>query len=138
MVITKENLIQTIAKQLNIRPSIIKSVVGAMENEIIANLALASPGEDVTVKILNGLSIRCRYEDEQELNKGFFKNCRLSPCLRTKTETTRTFLKKVNQAAVHTVLDVPQSLERRNSDDSNIKPYEHSRENQGYFEKNVS
>lgn len=97
MVITKEDLIQSISKENGIQPATVRSVLNALEGQVITSLSLTPPHEDNTIKIWNGLYIRCRYEEGQELNKGFFQNTKLAPRLRVKAETTRTFCNKINQ-----------------------------------------
>lgn len=96
MIITKEALIQAIARNKNLQAALVKNVICALEEQVITTLASASPTEEITLKIWNGLYIHCRYEDEKRISKGFFQNRTLHPQLRLKTEATRSFCNKVN------------------------------------------
>lgn len=61
MVITQEQLIKEIANREGENVASVRDIITGMENLIYAYLSSATPTEDVTVKILNGVSITSKY-----------------------------------------------------------------------------
>ncbi len=66
-VITKDRIISDVAKREGISLSTMQSLYKTLENYIFENLSSATPTNDIDIKLFNGISIDCTYQDKREM-----------------------------------------------------------------------
>lgn len=95
MVVTQENLIKQIADNEDIDVATVRKVFKSAENCVFAFLSSATPSEHVMVKILNGLSMECKYIPQKKICT--YSDITCAPRIWVKPKITRYYNRKLNE-----------------------------------------
>lgn len=87
-------MIQQIAEEENINVSTVRKVFKSTEKLVFDYLSSTSSTENTVIKVLDGLSLECRYIPEREVHT--FEDIRCSARIWTKPKITRYYNRKLN------------------------------------------
>lgn len=96
MVITRDELIKTIAKKENISPATVRQILDALEDTAFDCFSHTTPIENVIVKLMNGINLECTFIPGKDLRKGMFQNMACADRLKVKSNVTRYYNRKLN------------------------------------------
>ena len=102
MIITQDDLIQTIAQKEDIDVSTVRTIFDATENTIFGHLSSITPTQSVVIKLLNGLKITGAYVPEKEVTKGIFQKSLWKPHIKIKAHMTKHYNYRINQQCGYT------------------------------------
>lgn len=94
ILINQDTLIKDISSKEDINVATVRNVFNATEKLLFDYLSSTSPTENVVVKILDGLSVECKYCPEKEINT--FDNIISKSKIWAKPKITRYYNKKLN------------------------------------------
>lgn len=98
-VITKEQLITQLAESGHIPVPVMRSIYSTFEQCIFTYLSSATPSEDITVKLFDGMSLECRYIPETETtHPETRKRITVPGKIWAKPKITRYYNRKINEA----------------------------------------
>lgn len=96
MIVTQRELIRRIARTEQIPIETVRRIFRAAEANIFDFLTLTSPGENVTVKVMDGLNLECFYVPEKEIRR--YDDLICESRIRVKPRITRHYNRKLNNA----------------------------------------
>ena len=94
MTITQENLIKEISKREDINVATVRKVFKSAEKCVFDYLSSTTPTENTVVKVLDGLSLECKYIPEKNINT--FDNFQCDSKIWVKPKITRYYNRKLN------------------------------------------
>lgn len=94
MTITQEKIIKEIAEKEDINVATVRKVFKRAEKSIFAYLSSTTPTDNTVVKILDGLSLECKYIPEKEIHT--YDNIQCESKIWTKPKITRYYNRKLN------------------------------------------
>ena len=94
MIITQENLVNLIAAKEDIDAAVVRKIFKSEENIIFACLSSTNPAENTIVKIMDGLSLECKYIPEKEIHT--YDDITCKPKIWVKPKITRYYNRKLN------------------------------------------
>ncbi len=94
MIITQENLIKQIADQEGVKEETIRRVFKSAEHVIFNCLSATTASENTTVKVLDGLSLECRYVPAKRMHT--YDDLVTEPKIWLKPKVTRYYNRKLN------------------------------------------
>lgn len=95
-ILTQENLINQIAEKENISMATVKKVFKSTENIVFDYLSSATPSESKSIKLLDGLSLECKYIPEKKIHT--YADIICKPKIWAKPKITRYYNRKLNGA----------------------------------------
>lgn len=94
MIITQENLVKRIANREDIDVATVRKIFESAENIIFDYLSSTTPSENMTVKLMDGLSLECNYLPEKEIHT--YDDIVCKPRIWVKPKITRYYNRKLN------------------------------------------
>lgn len=95
MVITQEALIKQISEEKQIDITVAREVFKTAEAIIFGHLSSTTSTNQVTIKLLDGLSLECNYIPERTLHT--YDEIQCAPRIWAKPKITRYYNRKLNQ-----------------------------------------
>lgn len=94
MIITQDDIIKTISEQEDIKIATVRKVFKSAEKLIFNYLSSTTPTDNISIKILDGLSLECNYIPEKEIHTYDVIKC--DARIWTKPKITRYYNRKLN------------------------------------------
>lgn len=94
MIITQDILIKQIADKEDINVATVREIFKSAEDIIFDHLSSTTPSEKTIIKILDGLSLECKYVPEKEIHT--YDDITCKPKIWTKPKITRYYNRKLN------------------------------------------
>ena len=96
MNITQDNLINQISDREEVDVEVVRKIFESAENIIFDQLSSTLPNEELTIILLNGISIERKYVPSKEYSKGMFQNINCPEHITIKSKVSKYYNKKVN------------------------------------------
>ena len=74
----------------------VRRIFQSAEEQVFLHMAEAGPGEPVTVKVLNGVSLEATYLPEQKFSRGAFQNVDCPERIKVKAAASKYYSRKLN------------------------------------------
>lgn len=94
MTVNQDTLIKKIAEKEDVNVATVRKIFKTTEELLFAYLSSTTPTENTIIKLLDGLSIECKYIPEKEINT--FDNIVCEPRIWAKPKITRHYNRKLN------------------------------------------
>ena len=94
MTITQENIIKDIAEKEDMNVATVRKIIKRMEKCIFDYLSSTTPTENTVVKILDGLSLECKYIPERTIHT--YEHTQCDEKIWAKPKITRYYNRKLN------------------------------------------
>lgn len=94
MTITQEKIIKEIAEKEDINVATVRKIFKRAEKCVFAYLSSTTPTDNTVVKILDGLSLECKYIPEKEIHT--YDNIQCDAKIWAKPKITRYYNRKLN------------------------------------------
>lgn len=94
LIITQDKLIKDVANSEDINVATVRNVFKATEKILYDYLSSTTPSENITIKLLDGLSIECNYIPEKEIHR--YEDIVCEPRIWAKPKITRYYNRKLN------------------------------------------
>ena len=94
MIITQDTLIKQIADKEDINVATVREIFKSAEDIIFDHLSSTTSSENTIIKILDGLSLECKYVPEKEIHT--YDDITCKPKIWTKPKITRYYNRKLN------------------------------------------
>lgn len=94
MIITQDNLIKQIADKEYIDIATVRKVFKSAEGIVFDYLSSTTPSDKKVIKLLDGLSLECKYIPEKEIHT--YGNIICKPRIWVKSKITRYYNRKLN------------------------------------------
>lgn len=94
MIITQEDLVKRIADREDIDIMTVRRIFGSAEDVIFSCLSSTTSSEHTVIKVLDGLSLECKYVPEKKIHTYEDIVCRSK--IWTKPKITRYYNRKLN------------------------------------------
>lgn len=94
-------MIKQIADREHIDLDIVKNVFRSMEDIVFENLSSAPMRNNITIKIMSGLSLERKYIPKKNYSKGMFENLKCPDHVKIKSAVSKYYDKKINDALVN-------------------------------------
>ena len=95
LIITQENIIREIAEKEGIKVATVRKIFKRTEKCIFDYLSSTTPTDNTVVKILDGLSLECKYIPRKEIHT--YDNIQCDAKIWTKPKITRYYNRKLNR-----------------------------------------
>lgn len=95
MLVTQENLIEQIAEREDINMATVRNIFKTAEKVIFDHLSSTTPTEDTIIKVLNGLSLECKYLPERDIHT--YDDIKCDARIWSKPKVTRYYNQKLNR-----------------------------------------
>ena len=95
MVVTQENIIKKISEREDINVATVRKIFKTAEEVVFDYLSSTSSTHKTVVKVLDGLSIECKYKPKTEINT--FKKISCNEKIWAKPRITRYYNRKLNK-----------------------------------------
>lgn len=92
--LTQEELINDISKREEINVTTVRQVFKSAEDIIFDHLSSTSPTENTLIKVLDGLSLECKYIPEREIHT--YDDIKCNSKIWVKPKVTRYYNRKLN------------------------------------------
>ncbi|MCH5256461.1 MAG: hypothetical protein J1D87_04170 [Lachnospiraceae bacterium] len=94
MIITQENIVKRISEQEDINIATVRKIFKSAEDIIFDYLSSTTTSENTIVKLLDGLSLECKYIPAKEIHT--YDDIVCKPKIWTKSKITRYYNRKLN------------------------------------------
>ena len=94
MIIRQDTLIKQIADKEDINVATVREIFKSAEDIIFDHLSSTTPSENTIIKILDGLSLECKYVPEKEIHT--YDDIVCKPRIWSKPKITRYYNRKLN------------------------------------------
>ena len=94
MIVTQENLIKQIANREDINVATVRKIFESAEKIVFDYLSSTTSSENMTVKLMDGLSLECNYIPEKEIHT--YDDIVCKPRVWAKPKITRYYNRKLN------------------------------------------
>lgn len=94
MIITQEKLVKQIANREDINVATVRKIFESAEKIIFDYLSSTTSSENMTVKLMDGLSLECNYLPEKEIHT--YDDIVCKPRIWVKPKITRYYNRKLN------------------------------------------
>lgn len=94
LTVTQDNIIKEIAEKEDINVATVRKVIKRMEKCIFDYLSSTTPTENTVVKVLDGLSLECKYIPEHEIHT--YDDIKCESKIWAKPKITRYYNRKLN------------------------------------------
>lgn len=94
MIVTQDILIKQIAEREDIDIATVRKVFKSAEDIVFDYLSSTTQSDKNVIKLLNGLSLECKYVPEKEINT--YNNIVCKPRIWAKSKITRYYNRKLN------------------------------------------
>ena len=94
MTVNQENIIRELAKREDINVATVRKVFKSAEDIIFDYLSSTTPAENTVVKILDGLSLECKYIPERKIHT--YEDIECDEKIWAKPKITRYYNRKLN------------------------------------------
>lgn len=94
LIVTQEKLMKQISEKENINLATVRKVFKSAEDLVFVYLSSTTPTDKTVVKILNGLSLECKYIPEKEINT--YTNIVSKERIWVKPKITRYYNRRLN------------------------------------------
>lgn len=94
MIVTQKDIIKEISEKEDIDIATVRDVFDSAEKIVFAYLSSTTPSENVLIKILDGLSLECKYIPEREMYT--YDHIKCDARIRVKPKVTRHYNRKLN------------------------------------------
>ena len=94
MIVKKTDLIKQIADREDIDIATVRKIFKSAENIIFDYLSSTTPSEKYIIKLLDGLSLECKYIPEKEIHR--YNDIVCKPRIWAKSKITRYYNRKLN------------------------------------------
>lgn len=94
MILTQDNLVKQIAENEDINVATVREIFKSAEDIIFDYLSSTTPSEKRIIKLLDGLSLECKYIPEKEIHT--YDDITCKPKIWTKPKITRYYNRKLN------------------------------------------
>lgn len=94
MIITQEKLVKQIATREDINVATVRKIFESAEKIIFDYLSSTTSSENMTVKLMDGLSLECNYLPEKEIHT--YDDIVCKPRIWVKPKITRYYNRKLN------------------------------------------
>lgn len=96
MIITQDILVKQIAEQENMNTAAVRKVFRAAEDILFHHLSSVVPSEQLTVRILNGISLERKYVEKKHYSKGMFQDLDCPEHVIVKANLSSYYSRRVN------------------------------------------
>lgn len=94
MIVTQENLVKQIANKEDIDVATVRKIFESAEKIIFDYLSSTTSSENMTVKLMDGLSLECNYIPEKKIHT--YDDIVCKPRIWVKPKITRYYNRKLN------------------------------------------
>jgi sialic acid synthase SpsE len=94
LIITQDDIIKNISETQGIESDIVRNIFKSAEKLIFNYLSSATPTDNISIKLLDGLSLECNYIPEREIHTYDVIKCGAK--IWTKPKVTRYYNRKLN------------------------------------------
>lgn len=94
--ITQDTLIRQIAEWENMNPAAVRKVFRAAEDLLFFHLSSVAPTEQLTIRILNGISLERKYIEKKHYSKGMFQELDCPEHVIVKANLSSYYSRRVN------------------------------------------
>lgn len=95
--ITQDTLIKQIAEKEEMNAATVRRLFQSMEDTIFDCLSSASPSEELTIKLWNGIHIERKYVKAKKYSKGMFQNINCPEHVCIKAHVSKYYNRQINQ-----------------------------------------
>lgn len=96
MIITQETLVKQIADREELDVATVRNIFKSAEDIVFDYLSSTAPSENLSLKILNGLSLERKYIQKKKYSRGMFQNVDCAEHVNVKASSSKYYSKKVN------------------------------------------